>query len=96
MVEYRFSPKAQTDIDAIFDYTATRWDLTPALHYTGRIEEACAKLAKTPRQSQDCPAIAAGYRRLPVEQHVIYFRETSYGIAVIRILHQRMEVGLHL
>ncbi|WP_207901287.1 hypothetical protein [Sphingomonas sp. PP-CC-3A-396] len=31
-----------------------------------------------------------------VEQHVIYFRSTSYGIAVIRILHQRMDAGRHL
>jgi toxin ParE1/3/4 len=31
-----------------------------------------------------------------VGQHVIYFRVTRYGIAVIRILHQRMEAARHL
>jgi plasmid stabilization system protein ParE len=31
------------------------------------------------------------YRRYRVEWHMIYFRITTYGIAIIRILHGRME-----
>ena len=96
MAEYRLSPKAQRDLDGIFDYTVAQWDLPQALRYTDLIEAACSGLAETPLQSQNCATIRPSYRRRNVEQHVIYFRQTSYGIAVIRILHQRMDAARHL
>lgn len=96
MAEYRLSPRAQRDLDGVFDYTVTRWDLAQALRYTDLIEAACADLAEAPQQAQGCAHIRPGYRRRGVEQHVIYFRPTSYGIAVARILHQRMDAARHL
>ena len=96
MAEYRLSPRAQRDLEAIFDYTAARWGLPQAIRYTDLIEAACADLAEAPQRAQGCAHIRPGYRRRSVEQHVIYFRPTSYGIAVIRILHQRMDAASHL
>lgn len=96
MAEYRLSPKAQRDLDGIFDYTVRQWSLPQALRYTDHIEAACADLAQAPQQAQSCAHIRPGYRRRSVENHVIYFRPTSYGIAVIRILHQRMDAVRHL
>jgi toxin ParE1/3/4 len=66
------------------------------MRYTDLIEAACADLAEAPQQAQGCANIRLGYLRRGVEQHVIYFRMTSYGIAVIRILHQRMDAVRHL
>nr|WP_239007580.1 hypothetical protein [Pseudomonas granadensis] len=37
-----------------------------------------------------------GYRRCSVERHMIYFRITAYGIAIIRVLHDRMEAQRNL
>jgi toxin ParE1/3/4 len=96
MAEYRLSPKAQRDLEGIFDYTAEQWSLPQALRYTDLIEATCAKLAKAPLLSQDCSLIRPGYRRRSVEQHAIYFRQTSYGIAIIRILHQKMDAARQL
>ncbi len=96
MAEYRLSPRAQRDLDSVFDYTVTQWGLPQALHYTDLLEAACVSLADAPEQGQNCANIRPGYRRRSVEQHVIYFRPTSYGIAVVRILHQRMDAARHL
>lgn len=96
MAEYRLSPKAQRDLEAIFDYTVEQWGLSQALRYTDLIEATLAKLAEAPQQSQDSIFIRLGYRRRRVEQHTIYFRPTSYGIEIIRILHQRMDSTRHL
>lgn len=96
MAEYRLSPRAQRDLDGIFDYTVEQWGLPQAQRYTDLIEAACARLAETPHQSQDCAIIRPGYRRRSVEQHVIYFRQTRQGIAIIRILHQRMDADRHI
>lgn len=96
MAEYRLSPRAQRDLEGIFDYTVAKWGLSQALHYTDLIEAACAELAATPQQAQNCANIRPGYRRRNIERHILYFRETSYGIAIIRILHHRMDAIRHL
>lgn len=96
MAEFRLSPKAQGDLDQIFDYTAARWGLAQALRYLDHLEDACAILAESPHQAQNCDDIRPGYRRRGVERHVIYFRETDCGITVMRILHQRMNAIRYL
>jgi len=96
MAEFRLSPRAQRDLEAIFDHTVQQWGLPQALYYTDLIEAACAIVAAAPQQSQDCSAIRPGYRRRIVEQHVIYFRPTTDGVAIIRILHHRMDQARHL
>jgi len=40
--------------------------------------------------------IRLGYRRYGIERHMIYFRITTYGIAVVRILHDRMDASRYL
>ena len=96
MAEYRLSPRAQRDLDGMFDYTVSRWGLPQAIRYTDLIEAACADLAEAPHQARGCAHVRPGYRQRGVEQHVIYFKPTRYGIAVVRILHQRMDVARHL
>ncbi len=96
MFGLRFSPAAQADLDAIFDYTAETWGLERAEDYVRLIQAACEALARSPGQAQDCGDIRAGYRRGPAGRHHIYFRIEDYGIAVVRILHQRMDAPRHL
>lgn len=96
MAEYRLSRRAQRDLDDVFDYTVGHWGLPQAVRYTDLIEAACAELAEAPQLAQGCAHIRPGYRRRSVEQHVIYFRPTRYGVAIVRILHQRMDAARHL
>jgi toxin ParE1/3/4 len=96
VAEYRLSPAAQGDLEGIFDYTVQQWGLNQALRYTQLIEQACAALACGDMPAQDCSYLRAGYCRSAVERHVIYFRTETYGIAVIRILHARMDAPRHL
>jgi toxin ParE1/3/4 len=94
--EYRLTPAAQRDLDEIFDYTVREWGLEQAIAYTVVIEQACAKLAKAPNLAQDCAHIRAGYRRAAVNRHAICFRMEAYGVAIVRMLHQRMDAPRHL
>ena len=96
MAEFRLSPRAQRDLDEVFDYTVKQWGMPQALHYTDLIQAACADLAENPQRAQDCGSIRPGYRRRSVERHVIYFQAASYGIAIVRILHQRMDAPRQL
>jgi toxin ParE1/3/4 len=96
MADYRLSRLAQRDLDRIFDYTVAQWGLTQAMRYTDLIELSCAELAIAPQQAKGCAYIRPGYRLQHIGHHVIYFRQTSYGIAIVRILHERMDAARHI
>lgn len=57
MAEYRLTPAAERDLEAIWGHTVREWG---------------------------------------VERHMIYFRATDYGTAVVRVLHERMDAPRHL
>jgi toxin ParE1/3/4 len=96
MAEYRLSPAAQRDLENIFDYTVAEWGLPQAIRYIEQIEGACLALAESPNIAVACEHIRAGYRRRTVQRHVIYLRPKHYGVAIIRILHDRMDADRHL
>jgi toxin ParE1/3/4 len=96
MPEYRFNPAAERDLANIWRYTKPQWGREQANRYTLVLKAMCAEIAKAPLQAEGCPHIRPGYRRRSVEHHVIYFRQTPYGIAIVRILHQRMDAPRHL
>jgi toxin ParE1/3/4 len=53
-------------------------------------------LAEAPKSAPACDHIRPGYRRRNIKRHMIYFRITEYGIAIIRILHEQMDAPHHL
>jgi toxin ParE1/3/4 len=96
MAEYRLSPAAEHDLENIWRYTRRQWSLQQADRYIDMLRAAFAELADAPMVASACDHIRPGYRRFQVERHIIYFRNAPYGIAVIRILHDRMDAPRHL
>lgn len=94
--EYRLSPEAQRDLEAIWLYTLEEWGLEQANRYTDELTHVFAQLAVSPQLGAACDHIRNGYSRSRVGRHVVYYRMTDYGIAVIRILHDRMLPSRHL
>ena len=94
--EYRLSPAAVSDLKAIWLYTIGEWGIEQAHRYTDDLTAAFNQLAQSPLLGTTCDHIRKGYRRRNVGRHVIYFRSTEYGIAVIRVLHDRMDAPRHL
>ena len=95
MAEYRLSPAAERDLEGIWKYTHEEWGLDQAELYTDLLTAAFRGLADSPNSAPACDHIRRGYRRRNVERHMIYFRVTKYGIAIIRILHDRMDAPRH-
>ncbi|MBK8284144.1 MAG: type II toxin-antitoxin system RelE/ParE family toxin [Ahniella sp.] len=96
MAEIRLSPAALADIEGIFDFRATTWGLAQAIEYSKAIEDTLVALLAHPESAANCSHIRTGYRRALAGRHFVYFRIESYGIAVIRILHPRMDATSHL
>lgn len=96
MAEYRLTPAAERDLEAIWIYTFQEWGAVQANRYIDNVTMAFAELALSPKSAPACDHIRPGYRRRNVERHVIYFRITAYGIAIIRVLHDRMYALRHI
>jgi len=96
VAEYRLSPSAERDLEGIWKHTRREWGLEQADRYTDLLTAAFKMLAEAPKSAPACDHIRQGYRRRNVERHMIYFRITEYGIAIIRILHERMNAPRHL
>ena len=95
-VEYRLSPEAEKDLQSIWLYTSAEWGMEQAERYTDQLIACFAELAAQPQRGQDVGYIRHGYHRRRLGRHGIYYRVTEYGIAVVRILHERMSVPRHL
>ncbi|OUS17420.1 plasmid stabilization protein ParE [Gammaproteobacteria bacterium 50_400_T64] len=96
MAEYRLAPKARDDMEATWLYSLAQWGTQQAERYIDDVTEAFEFLAKSPKAGMNCENIRTGYRKHPVIRHVIYYRETGYGIEVIRVLHDRMLAARYL
>jgi toxin ParE1/3/4 len=96
MAEYRLTPAAERDLEAIWIYTFQEWDAAQANRYIDNMTTAFAELAQSPKSAPTCDHIRPGYRRRSVDRHVVYFRVTVYGIAIIRVLHDRMDAPRYI
>ena len=90
------SPRAQKDIDDIWDYTVERWGEQQADAYVRLLEAAIAAVAADPTIGQACDDVRPGYRMRFVGSHILFYRTTMTALIVVRILHQRMDVERHL
>lgn len=92
-----FSPRAEADIDDIYDYTEQHWGFEKAEVYTFELRDACRSLAEGHRRGRKIgDEIRRDYFVLFCNAHLIIYRETLGRIIVVRILHQRMNVRRHL
>ena len=95
MSRVTFSPAAIADIDEIWDYTAASWGMDQADRYTDDIRDTCDALAAGLKQGRVVD-IRDGYLKYAVGKHLVFFIRTGDGIAIIRVLHQKMDAWLHL
>ena len=96
MRRYLLSPRAQADLEGIWDYSAERWGVDQAETYTRQIQTMVERLAADPRRGRACDDIREGYRKIAVGSHVIFFRARPDATEIVRILHRGMDVTRHL
>lgn len=90
------SPRAQSDLDDIWDYTADRWGLDQAETYTRDIWQRIEEVAALPAIGQECFDIRAGYYKISCGSHFLFNRLIAEGIDIVRILHERMDFARHI
>ncbi len=92
---YRLSPLAEADLEEIWLYTFRHWSLEQSDEYCGNIITAIEGLVSGRNVAQRTD-VRDGYWKYKVGMHVVYFRHSDGYLDVIRILHGRMDVDMHL
>ena len=98
MPAYKVSRVAFDDLVNIGRYTENEWGVSQRNTYLDDIERQFDMLAR----DRDNPAIRnrnelrKGCFSFSVNEHIIIFRKTNYGIRIIRVLHKTMDLGNHL
>lgn len=95
MADYRLTPRALADLDAIADYSLQRWGRVRAERYLNGLTARMALLAETPSLGRDRSDVAAGYRSFPEGRHLVFYIEIENGIAILGVPHASMDVAAH-
>lgn len=93
---YRLYPKAINDLESIHLYSMSEFGTQRTEDYILAIETCFQHLADDPLIARTCDHIRQDLRAFNVGSHVIFFKITDYGIAVIRVLHQSMDFSRRL
>lgn len=92
MSEWRLTPLAENDITDIWRHTEQTWSAPQAERYITLLFDAFDRIAAKPMQGRPSDDIRPGYRRLAVGAHVVFYVAKPYGVDVVRILHQSMDI----
>ena len=95
MVRYILSPKAKADLSEIWDYGADHWGVDRATDYIRDIQRAIEHAAAHPLRGRACDEVRAGYFKVSVGSHLLFYRLVDDVLDVVRVLHQRRDVGRH-
>ena len=91
MSRLEFTPKARQDVEDIWSYSVEQFGIEKAESYLRDIQRACETVAKNPRRGVGCDHIRAGYRKVSVGSHVVFYRVVERSVIVVRVLRQRMD-----
>ncbi len=95
MAVYRLSPQAADDLDGIYAYTILNFGLEQAQDYLMGLHSHLQTLAAHPMYGRSASQLAPGLRRTAYQSHVVY-QPQPYGVLIVRVLHERMDIEARL
>ena len=96
MQAIRLANKAIEDLRSIARYTQKAWGREQRNKYLSKLDESFQMLAQEPYLGCACDEIRQGSRKHHVGRHLVFYRQGTACIEIIRILHERMDINGHL
>jgi len=94
---FKITNKAREDLIGIARYTEATGGRDQRKLYLKRLDSSFYALAENPALGRKCDDIRKNYYKYSEGSHIIFFRlGTDCDIEIIRILHRRMDVPIHL
>ena len=91
MSRFRYSPRAEADLDTITDYFAAH-NPDAGIRLLDEITARCRLAASHPRSGRPRDDLGAGVRSFVVRQYVIFFRASYDGIDILRVIHGARDI----
>ncbi len=95
-VRYTLRKLAENDLEQIWLYTFQEWGLEQADKYVSLLISLFLWLSENPGLGKHRNDIKTGYHCFPEGRHLIFYTISSYGIDIIGIPHQSMDIVDHL
>ncbi len=92
MPELIISPEAETDLLEIWFYIAQDSPVN-ADRFLDKLEEKALKLCEFNEIGLDRPELAEGLKSFPVDHYLLYYRPTSAGIELARVLRGSRDIN---
>ncbi len=96
MMQVIISPEAESDLKEIGIFTEQNWGPKQRKKYLEQLVQRMHFLAAhraLAKRRNDLPDAPYSFHE---SKHVIFFREVSQGIEIIRVLHEAMDFPRHL
>jgi toxin ParE1/3/4 len=90
------TPKAESDLTGIWIYTCEEWGVDQADIYLDQLEAGMSQLINHPSLGANYAHVLAGYRRLQIEHHAVYYQVLELEVLVVRVLHEEMDAPQRL
>lgn len=95
MARYRLSRRATADVDKIADYSIDRFGIKQARRYRDGLETCFQTLAQNPELGRSAEQLAPSLRRFEHQSHIVFYIPEDFGVLIVRILHENMDVPRH-
>lgn len=95
MGEFRITTKADSDLLDIARFTIRKFGVEQARIYRDGLYDCFKDLAKNSDLGRNASQYAPNLKRFLFKSHSIFFRPEEKGIAIIRVLHQKMDFKLY-
>jgi toxin ParE1/3/4 len=92
MSRFRYTSRAEADLDEITDYSAER-NPDAGLRFLEAVEARCRLIARFPRTGTRRENLGPGVRSVVVKGYLVFFRDTADGIDVLLVLHGARDIG---
>lgn len=96
MKKLLFRPAARRDLIEIRAYTVRNWGKLQAVEYLSSIEACVGRINAQPEHGSLFPTDIGEYRRVKCGSHYVFYRVSPDVVAIIRILHEKMDFERHL
>ena len=80
-------------MEGIWLFSRDTWGQEQADRYIGAITATFQKLVDGSVRSRPAESTKPGLRKAQVARHVVFFRDVGEVVEVVRVLHERMDVG---
>jgi toxin ParE1/3/4 len=89
-----WSPEAEEDLVSIWRYTADEWSSAAADQQLRDIWTTCEMLLGYPKLGRARDELLLGVRSIVTDPLVVFYRISTHGIDVLRVLNEREDVEL--